>query len=44
MKSSIGGLKNVGQEIVCSFPLKGEAVRARIVSAVFIDPEGERLR
>jgi methylglutamate dehydrogenase subunit C len=39
-----GGLKNVGEEIVCAFPLKGEEVRARIVSPVFIDAGGERLR
>ncbi len=38
-----GGLANVGQEIVCAYPLKGENVRARIVSPVFIDPRGERL-
>ena len=30
--------------VVCAFPLKGETVRARIVSPVFIDPQGERLR
>jgi sarcosine oxidase subunit alpha len=39
-----GGLKHKGDEIVCSYPLKGEQVRARIVSPVFIDPHGERLR
>jgi glycine cleavage system aminomethyltransferase T len=38
-----GGLKNVGAEIVCAFPLKDEFVRARIVSPHFIDPKGERL-
>jgi sarcosine oxidase subunit alpha len=39
-----GGLKHVGEEVVCAFPLKGEQVRARIVSPMFIDPKGERLR
>jgi len=29
---------------VCAFPLKGEKTRARIVSPVFLDPHGERLR
>ncbi len=38
-----GGLKNVGQEVVCAFPLKGEQVRARVVSPVFLDAKGERL-
>lgn len=38
-----GGLANLGQEIVCAYPLKGETVRARIVSPVFIDAQGERL-
>ncbi|HEY5102431.1 MAG TPA: aminomethyltransferase family protein, partial [Steroidobacteraceae bacterium] len=39
-----GGLKHLGEDIVCAFPLKGEYVRARIVSPMFIDPSGERLR
>ncbi|MFO1123117.1 MAG: sarcosine oxidase subunit alpha family protein [Hyphomicrobiales bacterium] len=38
-----GGLKHEGEEIVCAFPLKGEQVRARIVSPHFIDREGARL-
>jgi heterotetrameric sarcosine oxidase alpha subunit len=38
-----GGLKHVGEEIVCAFPLKDEQVKARIVSPHFIDPKGERL-
>ena len=38
-----GGLANLGQEVVCAYPLKGENVRARIVSPVFIDVKGERL-
>jgi hypothetical protein len=37
-------LQHVGEEIVCACPLKGETVRARIVSPVFVDPSGERLR
>jgi heterotetrameric sarcosine oxidase alpha subunit len=39
-----GGLKHTGEEIVCAYPLKGESVRARIVSPMFIDSTGERLR
>ena len=39
-----GGLAHVGEEIVCAFPLRGERVRARITSPVFLDPQGERLR
>jgi methylglutamate dehydrogenase subunit C len=39
-----GGLEHAGEEIVCAFPLKGERVRARIVTPVFIDPRGDRLR
>jgi heterotetrameric sarcosine oxidase alpha subunit len=38
-----GGLASEGQEVVCAYPLKGENVRARIVSPVFIDAQGERL-
>jgi methylglutamate dehydrogenase subunit C len=39
-----GGLKHAGEEIVCAFPLKNEQVRARVVSPMFIDANGERLR
>jgi sarcosine oxidase subunit alpha len=39
-----GGLKHEGQEIICAYPLRNEQVRARIVSPVFIDPKGERMR
>jgi methylglutamate dehydrogenase subunit C len=39
-----GGLRHEGQEIVCAYPLRNEQVRARIVSPMFIDPSGERLR
>src|SRR5581483_9923888 len=39
-----GGLQHEGQEIVCAYPLRNEQVRARIVSPVFIDPTGERMR
>jgi methylglutamate dehydrogenase subunit C len=39
-----GGLRHEGQEIVCACPLRNEQVRARIVSPVFIDPTGERMR
>ena len=38
-----GGLKHQGDEIVCAYPLKGEYVRARIVSPHFIDQDGSRL-
>ena len=39
-----GGLKHIGDEVVCAYPLRGERVRGRIVSPVFLDPKGERLR
>jgi len=39
-----GGLKHAGEEIVCVYPLKGEQVKVRVVTPVFIDPNGERLR
>ena len=39
-----GGLKHTGEEIICAFPLANEQVKARIVSPMFIDPNGERLR
>jgi methylglutamate dehydrogenase subunit C len=39
-----GGLRHEGQEIVCACPLRNEQVRARIVSPVFIDSTGERMR
>lgn len=39
-----GGLRQEGQEIVCAYPLRNELVRARIVSPVFVDPNGERMR
>ena len=39
-----GGLRHEGEEIVCAYPLRNEQVRARIVSPVFIDPTGERMR
>ncbi len=39
-----GGLQHLGETVVCAYPLKGEAVRARIASPVFLDPEGVRLR
>ncbi len=38
-----GGLKHVGDEIICAFPLKNEQVKARIVSPHFIDSTGTRL-
>jgi sarcosine oxidase subunit alpha len=33
-----------GSEVVAVYPMKNETVRARIVSPVFLDPEGQRLR
>jgi methylglutamate dehydrogenase subunit C len=39
-----GGLRHEGQEIICAYPLRNEQVRARIVSPMFIDPSGERMR
>jgi heterotetrameric sarcosine oxidase alpha subunit len=39
-----GGLAHQNEEIICAFPLKNEIVRARIVSPVFIDDQGERMR
>jgi sarcosine oxidase subunit alpha len=39
-----GGTSQIGQRIVCAYPLKGERVAARIVPRVFIDQSGDRLR
>jgi sarcosine oxidase subunit alpha len=39
-----GGLRHLGEELICAYPLRGEQVRGRIVSPVFLDPKGERLR
>lgn len=39
-----GGLKHAGEEIICAYPLRNEQVRARIVSPLFVDPHGERMR
>jgi sarcosine oxidase subunit alpha len=38
-----GGADAVGTEVRAVHPLKGETVRARVVSPVFLDPAGERL-
>ncbi|TPL09521.1 sarcosine oxidase subunit alpha family protein [Mesorhizobium sp. B2-4-14] len=32
-----------GSEVLATYPMKAETVRARIVSPVFLDPKGERL-
>jgi glycine cleavage system aminomethyltransferase T len=32
-----------GAEVIAAYPVKGETVRARIVSPMFLDPAGERL-
>ncbi|MER9651792.1 sarcosine oxidase subunit alpha family protein [Mesorhizobium sp. M0199] len=37
------GDERLGEVIVAANPLEGESVRLRVVSACFIDPEGERL-
>jgi methylglutamate dehydrogenase subunit C len=38
------GAERLGQEIICANPLSGRQVRARVVSPVFVDPDGGRLR
>lgn len=38
-----GGLGCSGEEVVAAYPMKNETVRARIVSPVFLDPQGVRL-
>ncbi len=38
------GRMHEGEEILCAYPLKNEIVRARIVSPMFVDPSGERVR
>ncbi|NNM62149.1 MAG: sarcosine oxidase subunit alpha family protein, partial [Steroidobacteraceae bacterium] len=38
-----GGLRHVGEEVLCAYPLKGETVSARIVAPMFIDAQNERL-
>lgn len=39
-----GGMECAGREVIAVHPIKGEIVRARIVSPAFLDPKGERLR
>ncbi|MER9952411.1 sarcosine oxidase subunit alpha family protein [Mesorhizobium sp. M0047] len=38
-----GDVATEGSEVVAVYPMKAETVRARIVSPVFLDPQGERL-
>jgi heterotetrameric sarcosine oxidase alpha subunit len=38
-----GDIAVQGSEVVAVYPMKAEIVRARIVSPVFLDPEGKRL-
>ncbi|TIT02937.1 sarcosine oxidase subunit alpha family protein [Mesorhizobium sp.] len=38
-----GDVATEGSEIVAVYPMKAETVRARVVSPVFLDPQGERL-
>lgn len=50
LQSSIGlgylqnGNERMGEEVIAANPLEGKNVRVKVVSAHFIDPEGERLR
>ncbi|MER8899631.1 sarcosine oxidase subunit alpha family protein [Mesorhizobium sp. M0676] len=37
-----GNVAAEGTEVVAVYPIKGETVRARVVSPVFLDPQGER--
>jgi glycine cleavage system aminomethyltransferase T len=37
------GLAHAGEEVIAAYPVRGETVRVRIVSPVFLDPQGERL-
>ncbi|MEI9414217.1 sarcosine oxidase subunit alpha family protein [Mesorhizobium sp. Cs1321R2N1] len=39
-----GDLATEGSEVVAVYPMKAETVRARVVSPIFLDPQGERLR
>jgi sarcosine oxidase subunit alpha len=39
-----GGMSNANKEILAVFPIKNEVVRVRVVSPIFLDPAGERLR
>ena len=39
-----GGMKAEGQEVATVHHIRGERVRARIVSPHFLDPEGERMK
>jgi sarcosine oxidase subunit alpha len=39
-----GGLRHAGDTVDCAYPLRNETVRARIVSPLFVDAEGVRLR
>lgn len=38
-----GDVAAEGSEVVAVYPMKAETVRARVVSPVFVDPQGERL-
>ena len=39
-----GGKERNGDELYAAFPLGNEAVKVRVVSPHFIDPDGERMR
>jgi sarcosine oxidase subunit alpha len=39
-----GGKERAGEELYAAFPLRNEAVRVRVVSPHFVDPDGERMR
>ncbi|MGX7877350.1 FAD-dependent oxidoreductase [Mesorhizobium sp. ORM6] len=38
-----GDVAAEGSEVIAVYPMKAETVRARVVSPVFLDPQGERL-
>lgn len=37
-----GGQARIGETVVAAFPVQGDTARARVVSPVFVDPEGAR--
>ena len=39
-----GGKERQGDELYAAYPLRGEAVKVRVVSPHFVDPDGERMR
>jgi len=39
-----GGKERQGDELYAAYPLESEAVKVRVVSSHFVDPDGERMR